>query len=63
MSSNDARLRVVLSDNRVTLLDDGRPLPEANRFLHAVRARGLSPRTVRAYAFDLLYFYRWLFTD
>lgn len=33
---------------------------KANQFLKAVRTRGLSPRTVRAYAFDLLVLYRWL---
>ncbi len=33
---------------------------EANRFLTAAAARGLSPRTIRAYAFDLLVIYRWL---
>jgi site-specific recombinase XerD len=53
-------LRVVITDGRFALLDDGRALPEANRFLDAVRARGLSARTARAYAFDLLHFYRWL---
>jgi site-specific recombinase XerD len=35
-------------------------LLEANQFLDAVRVRGLSSRTARAYAFDLLRFYRWL---
>jgi site-specific recombinase XerD len=33
---------------------------DAGRFLDAVRARGLSSLTVRAYAFDLVRFYRWL---
>lgn len=36
------------------------PLKEANEFLQAVATRGLSPLTVRAYAFDLALFYRWL---
>lgn len=36
------------------------PVEEANRFLTAVAARGFSPRTIRAYAFDLLVIYRWL---
>jgi site-specific recombinase XerD len=53
-------LRVLVSGGCFTLLDDGRPMLEANRFLDAVRARGLSPRTLRAYAFDLLHSYRWL---
>lgn len=36
------------------------PVDEANRFLSAAATRGLSPRTIRAYAFDLLVIYRWL---
>jgi site-specific recombinase XerD len=35
-------------------------LGEANRFLGALRLRGLSPHTVRAYAYDLCGIYRWL---
>lgn len=60
MSSGDLRLRVVLSDGRFMLIDGENPLMDANRFLHAVRVRGLSTRTARAYAFDLLHLYRWL---
>ena len=33
---------------------------EANRFLGALRLRGLSPHTIRAYAYDLVAIYRWL---
>jgi site-specific recombinase XerD len=33
---------------------------DAKRFLDAVRTRGLSSLTTRAYAFDLVRFYRWL---
>jgi site-specific recombinase XerD len=40
--------------------DRSGPVEETNRFLTAVAARGLSPRTIRAYAFDLLVIYRWL---
>ena len=36
------------------------PLPDANRFLEALAVRGLSPRTCRAYAYDLLSLLRWL---
>jgi site-specific recombinase XerD len=34
----------------------------ANAFLEAVAARGLTPATLRAYAFDLVVIYRWLAT-
>ena len=34
-----------------------------NDFLGYVADRGYSPRTVRAYAFDLLHFARWLAED
>ena len=37
-----------------------RPVAQANRFLTAVTARGLSSATVRAYGFDLVTLYRWL---
>lgn len=40
----------------------GESLCEANRFLHSLGIRGLSPNTVRAYAFDLVCIYRWLET-
>ncbi len=44
-----------------SLVDEQRgPVAEANEFLSAVAARGLSPNTVRAYAFDLAALYRWL---
>ena len=36
------------------------PLEEANVFLRSLEARGLSPRTIRAYTFDLLVLYRWM---
>lgn len=36
------------------------PIEEANAFLRSLDIRGLSPRTVRAYAFDLVAVYRWL---
>jgi site-specific recombinase XerD len=42
------------------LVGDGGPIAEVNEFLSALRIRGLSPRTVRAYAYDLLLLYRWM---
>jgi site-specific recombinase XerD len=39
---------------------DGDPVAEVNRFLDALRVRGLAPATIRAYAYDLLVLYRWL---
>jgi integrase/recombinase XerC len=42
------------------LVDDvSGPIDETNAFLRALSARGLSPRTIRAYAFDLVAVYRW----
>ena len=39
---------------------EGEPVEAINAFLRAVATRGLSPLTVRAYAFDLAAVYRWL---
>jgi len=56
-------MRVIVKDGIYRLDDDdGCSVLEANRFLDAIGARGLSPRTLRAYAFDLLRFYRWIAT-
>jgi len=48
--------------DRYALVNDGVPITEANDFLSALLVRGLSPRTVRAYAYDLLLLYRWMRT-
>jgi len=42
---------------------DGQPVAEAERFIHTLVLRGLSPRTRRTYAFDLLAAYRWMRED
>jgi len=39
---------------------DAEVVADAERFLHTLMLRGLSPRTRRAYAFDLLCVYRWM---
>ncbi|MFN8792317.1 MAG: tyrosine-type recombinase/integrase [Bdellovibrionales bacterium] len=41
----------------------GKPLNLVNWFLTAIKTRGLSDKTARAYAFDLLVFYRWWFEN
>ena len=54
-------LRVCLDQGRYRLIKGAHEtVEEANRYLEALRVRGLSPRTIRAYAYDLLVFYRWL---
>ena len=50
------------SHGHYTLVNDRVPITEANEFLSALRVRGLSPRTLRAYAYDLLLLYRWMRT-
>jgi integrase/recombinase XerC len=42
------------------VVDDAGPEEEINAFLRAVTTRGLSPLTVRAYAFDLAAAYLWM---
>ena len=39
---------------------DGQPVEDAERFIHTLVLRGLSPRTRRTYAYDLLAAYRWM---
>jgi integrase/recombinase XerD len=41
---------------------EGALVAQANGFLTALTQRGFSPRTVRAYAYDLIVFFRWLVT-
>jgi len=49
------------SEQRWQLLGpDAEVVADAARFLHTVMLRGLSPRTRRTYAFDLLCAYRWM---
>jgi site-specific recombinase XerD len=59
---NAEALRVLsLGRERYRLVrDQGVVIEEVDRFLSAIEARNVSPRTVRAYAFDLLILYRWL---
>ena len=39
---------------------EGELVAQANAFLMTLTLRGFSPRTVRAYAHDLIVFFRWL---
>ena len=42
------------------VFDGKRLMAPVNRFLESVEARGLSICTARAYAFDLVFLFRWL---
>ena len=55
-------VRLLKSTEGAYYLVDGlrRTIREATQFLAAVRARGLSPATTRAYGFDLVSLYRWM---
>lgn len=58
-------MRVRVQLDKLTALhciagDGGSAVSEANRFLRALRLRGLSTYTIRAYAYDLVAVYRWL---
>jgi len=61
MTKRRGELRAVQRDGQWCLDGDGPPdLQVINEYLGYVADRGYSPRTVRAYAFDLLGFARWL---
>src|SRR6266852_3955310 len=54
------RPTVPASASPYRLLDEhGQEIAWANAFLDAQRVRQLSPRSLRAYAYDLLHFARW----
>ena len=56
-----ARVQPALRPGLYELVDDETgPVTEVNRFLRALQVRGLSPCTIRAYAYDLVVLYRWL---
>jgi integrase/recombinase XerD len=61
MSNDVARPRVVVREDQFVVFGTTFDA-DANRFLDALRARNLSPRTERAYAFDLISLSRWLTT-
>ena len=55
------RPRVVcLGDGRYELVTDDDKICRANDFLYALQMRGLSPHTLRSYAYDLALLYDWL---
>jgi site-specific recombinase XerD len=54
-------LRVCFWRGKYQLVSDTQgPVKEANQFLKALKIRGLSKHTIRAYAYDLLALYRWM---
>jgi site-specific recombinase XerD len=53
-------IRVQRRDDGYELTDEDGPIATVNRFLQALRLRGLSIMTMRAYAYDLVILYRWL---
>ena len=42
------------------LAEDPKEFEGANQFLESLKTRGLSPRTIRAYSYDILSIYNWL---
>ena len=53
-------IKVVTRDGEFEVVRKGRAVVDVTRFLASLKLRGLSPRTRRAYAFDLVVLYRWL---
>jgi len=62
--AKEERLRVGFRQGLHLLIGDEQDgIEEANKFLWALKTRGLSPQTIRAYAYDLLALYRWMSKD
>lgn len=59
MSADGLRVTAEHATHHGLVSNDG-PIAEVNEFLSALQTRGLSLRTIRAYAYDLLLLYRWL---
>ena len=59
MTARALRVTTKQASHHVLVDSDG-SIAEANEFLSALQTRGLSPQTIRAYAYDLLLFYRWM---
>ena len=63
-SGSESDLKVVVHDEGWTLAGSAAAeFSLANEYLSYLADRRYSPRTVRAYAFDLLHFCRWLMAD
>jgi hypothetical protein len=60
MSGDASRLWVESTGDGWVLAGSGYGVGLVNDFLEYLSSRNYSPRTVRAYAFDLLHFVRWL---
>lgn len=61
-TKNKKSLRVIIDREHYRLVNErGVIINDVSRFLCALETRGLSPHTIRAYAYDLLALYRWLF--
>jgi site-specific recombinase XerD len=55
------QIRVVLRGGNYCVVDSrNREIEVIGKFLAVLSARGLSPHTLRSYAYDLVNFYRWL---
>jgi len=58
MSKENTKV-IFKNNNYILVKNKGQSIEDANAFLSSLTIRGLSPRTIRAYAYDLLIFYRW----
>src|SRR5512135_2638670 len=52
-----AEVRVAMTDDGYCKLVPDEQVPQQNEFLRSLRLRGLSPHTVRAYAYDMSCFF------
>jgi Phage integrase, N-terminal SAM-like domain len=63
MAADPLELRVQSAASGYTLVGPEQAIEAVNEFLRYLVDRNYSRRTVRAYAFDLLHFLRWLSVD
>lgn len=60
MHVTDMKVRRIPASGQFQFVGEGTGIEKGNHFLNAISLKGLSPYSVRSYAYDLVVIYRWL---